>query len=324
MNKEKMITEPSPDHTIPPLINVKINNYWEGNSQYRQEDSIKKLLIHHGPIASGFCVQHDSTTVNFSPRAHAMALVGYGAIHAGDSIREIIGSGDSSTYSSYYRIPEGSPLIGRTFFKFKNSNNIRVNDDIDGYMYLLFHNMFQMTSPLRLLYPYTITDCQTNLPKYTDNDVVCEDADGDGYYFWGFGPKPATITGEPDGDDSDPNYGTMDDFGNLTPLTSDLYLYGNYVYNRDLNMHRNIIVPNGSVLRIKGNLTLCDDKQIFVCGGGTLIVDGGVIDNTIINLYSNSTLNVLNNGIINMHQNQNFVAPVGAIVNISEGQVNNI
>ena len=89
-------------------------------------------------------------------------------------------------------------------------------------------------------------------------------------------------------------------------------------------MHRNIIVPNGSVLRIKGNLTLCDDKQIFVCGGGTLIVDGGVIDNTIINLYSNSTLNVLNNGIINMHQNQNFVAPVGAIVNISEGQVNNI
>ena len=307
--------------SITPLINVKINNYWEGNYQYSNEDSIKKLLIRHGPVVSGFWVAHDSTTN--SGRAHAMALVGYGTIHAGDSIREIIGSGDSSTYSSYYRIPEGSPLIGRTFFKFKNSNNIRVNDDIDGYMYLLFHNMFQMSYPLCILYPFTITDCLTNLPMYTDNDVVCEDADGDGYYFWGFGPKPATITGEPDGDDSDPNYGTMDDFGNLTPLTSDLYLYGNYVYNRDLNMHRNIIVPSGSTLRIKGNLTLCDDKQIYVYGGGILIVDGGVIDNALINLSNNSTLNILNGGIINMHQNQNFVAPVGAIVNISEGQVNN-
>ena len=26
--------------------------------------------------------------------------------------------------------------------------------------------------------------------QYTDNDVVCEDADGDGYYFWGVGEKP--------------------------------------------------------------------------------------------------------------------------------------
>ena len=70
-------------------------------------------------------------------------------------------------------------------------------------------------------------------------------------------------------------------------------------------------------------MTLCDDKQIYVYGGGTLIVDGGVINDAIINLYSSSTLNILNNGIINMQQNQNFVAPVGAIVNISEGQVNN-
>ena len=308
--------------SINPQINVKIYNYREENDQYLQEDSIKKLLIHYGPLVSGFLVEHDSTA-NFSPRNHAMALVGYGTIHVGDSIREIIGSGGSSTYSSYYRIPSGSPLIGRTFFKFKNSNDIRVNDDIDGYMYLLFHDLQQMTKPLRLLYPFTITDCQTNLPMYTDNDVVCEDADGDGYYFWGLGPRPATISGDPDGDDSDPNYGTMDDFGNLTPLTSDLYLYGNYVYNRDLNMHRNIIVPSGSTLRIKGNMTLCDDKQIYVYGGGILIVDGGTINDAIINLYSNSTLNILNNGIINMHQNQNFVAPVGAIVNICEGQVNN-
>ena len=62
---------------------------------------------------------------------------------------------------------------------------------------------------------------------------------------------------------------------------------------------------------------------ISVYGGGTLIVDGGAINDAIINLYNGSTLTVLNNGIINMQQNQVLVAPVGAIVNISEGQVNN-
>lgn len=158
---------------------------------------------------------------------------------------------------------------------------------------------------------------------YTDNDIVCEDADGDGYYFWGLGPKPTTISGDPDGDDSDPNFGTMDDYGHLTSLTTDLYLYGNYVYDRDLNMHRNIIIPNGSVLRIKGNMTLCDNKQISVYGGGTLIIDGGTVNDAVINLDSNSTLNIQNNGIINMRQNQAFNAPVGAVVNISSGQVNN-
>lgn len=315
--------------TAHPVINVKIADYSkvyqfprDGNSY---EDSIKRSLIKYGPLVSGFRVTTDFTNNN-NNRLHAMTLVGYGTIHAGDRIREIIGNTLNSTYTSYYVIPENSPLIGLTYYKFKNSNNIRINDDIDGYMYLLFYDMTNLSCfdiPVRFHYPFTITDCLTNQPMYTDNDVVCEDADGDGYYFWGFGPKPATITGEPDGDDSDPNYGTMDDFGNLTPLTSDLYLYGNYVYNRDLNMHRNIIVPSGSTLRIKGNLTLCDDKQIYVYGGGILIVDGGVIDNALINLSNNSTLNILNGGIINMHQNQNFVAPVGAIVNISEGQVNN-
>ena len=309
-------------NSISPQINVKIQNYWEGSSNYLNEDSIKKLLIHYGPIVSGFTVQHDPT--NDSVRSHSMALVGYGTIHVGDSIREILGSGDSSTYTDYDTIPNGSPLIGRTYFKFKNSNNIRENDDIDGYMYLMFHDLGQMTRPLRLLYPFTVTDCQTNQTIYTDNDIVCEDADGDGYYYWGFGPKPSGCPSyDSDGDDSDPNYGAMDDYGNMTALTSDLYLSGNYVYSRDLNMHRNIIVTNGSVLRIKGDMTLFDDKQITVNSGGTLVVDGGSINDAIINLSNNSTLNILNNGIINMHQNQAFAAPDGAIVNISEGQVNN-
>ena len=70
-------------------------------------------------------------------------------------------------------------------------------------------------------------------------------------------------------------------------------------------------------------MTLCDNKQISVYGGGTLIIDGGTVNDAVINLDSNSTLNIQNNGIINMRQNQAFNAPVGAVVNISSGQVNN-
>ena len=38
---------------------------------------------------------------------------------------------------------------------------------------------------------------------------------------------------------------------------------------------------------------------------------------------SGATLNVVNGGTINMAQNQDFNAPVGVVVNITEGQVNN-
>ena len=36
-----------------------------------------------------------------------------------------------------------------------------------------------------------------------------------------------------------------------------------------------------------------------------------------------SSLNILNDGVINMRQNEDFSVPVGALLNISEGQVNN-
>lgn len=46
---------------------------------------------------------------------------------------------------------------------------------------------------------------------YTDDDIRCVDLDGDGYYNWGIGPKPATCPegcpDEIDCDDSDPGFG---------------------------------------------------------------------------------------------------------------------
>lgn len=56
----------------------------------------------------------------------------------------------------------------------------------------------------------------------TDNDIACEDRDGDGYFNWGVGAMPpscpAGVRTEPDGDDSAPCLGPMDEFGKLQPL----------------------------------------------------------------------------------------------------------
>jgi hypothetical protein len=57
--------------------------------------------------------------------------------------------------------------------------------------------------------------------------------------------------------------------------------------------------------------------------GGLLTIDGGTLNNAKIVFNSGATLNVVNGGTINMAQNQDFNAPVGVVVNITEGQVNN-
>jgi hypothetical protein len=54
--------------------------------------------------------------------------------------------------------------------------------------------------------------------------VNCTDADGDGYYFWGLGPKPASCSqcnAYADGDDSNPGIGPLNIWGNpYTPAGS--------------------------------------------------------------------------------------------------------
>ena len=132
---------------INPQYRVQVNNYIKTpDNQYHYEDTIKKLIINYGPLLSGFYVDIDPGSNN-DARSHAMALVGYGTIHAGDSIRIISSGPDYSTPSSlsaYYVVPDTSSLIGRTYFKFKNSNNIRPNDDVDGYMHIMFHQLFRI------------------------------------------------------------------------------------------------------------------------------------------------------------------------------------
>ncbi len=57
----------------------------------------------------------------------------------------------------------------------------------------------------------------------TDADIKCYDKDGDGYYYWGIGPKPAhcpPCPDEKDGDDSNPGLGPLNDDGTCTIINT--------------------------------------------------------------------------------------------------------
>ena len=104
-----------------------------------------------------------------------------------------------------------------TFWKLKNSSGITYGNN--GYMYLLvdtlsvIHKLFSIETPIL-----------TN--RYEETDIICNDVDGDGYYYWGIGNKPSNLSNMipdiPDGDDSNPLLGPMNWYGfceDLNPNT---------------------------------------------------------------------------------------------------------
>lgn len=322
---------------INPQYTLKIADYWYTEGSYNYEDSIKRLLINYGPLLSGFSVAYDSLNLIHPEygRSHAMALVGYGTIHEGDLIRIIKGDHYSSdpiesvsTYTQYLYAP--ADLEEQIFFKFKNSNNTYPNDDIDGYMYLMFNDLYYMIPPVCFYLPLTITDSQTGQPMYTDADIVCEDADGDGYYNWGLRDSkpagcPSWIPDIKDGDDADSTRAEMDDHGNPLeiPFCTPWTLTNDYtIYAPDEMLLAYVIVPSGKTLTITGTVMCLGNTNITVQSGGSLVVDGGILANAALNLTSGSSVTVKNGGIIYSRASQPFTAPVGCIVNVEKGEIN--
>ncbi|MCK3682713.1 PKD domain-containing protein [Maribellus sp. YY47] len=166
-----------------------------GSTAYpKNEDVLKDMLIKMGPLSAG--------QRNW---AHAMVLVGYRVVKEGD----IFYYQNLDGYRSWEIVTAESSLIGRTVWIFKNSWGSYFGDS--GYVYIE-STMDNFDWTHAVLTPITSTVKNYN--------VICEDKDGDGYYWWGMGPKPATCTGpdEPDGDDSDATLGPLDDYGHCTVI----------------------------------------------------------------------------------------------------------
>jgi hypothetical protein len=74
-------------------------------------------------------------------------------------------------------------------------------------------------------------------------------------------------------------------------------------------------------LRVTGSIIMTGNAGIRVCEGGTLIVDGGTIQNADIQIVPGSTLVIRNGGTINLANGKSLNIPKGVVAEIDEGAI---
>lgn len=268
-------------------------------------NGIKSALIRNGPLFSGI----QANEIN-----HAMTLVGYHTIKAGDTISHI-----TTEYNGAGIIPEGDRRIGKTYWVFKNS----YGEDFgrNGYMYVLFNNYTSMVAPTYIKTPlYSLL--------YSDDDIVCSDNDGDGYYFWGIGDTRPSSLPEwapkvADGDDSNAKYGPSN-YGSLQEINPNkkdtIFITEETKWEKDNYIWQHVVIKNGGILNITSNIKFYKGVNILVENGGKLNVSGGYLEHPNIEVQSNGELHINDKGKIK--KNKHFSVSNGAKMRIGNGIVN--
>ena len=174
-----------------PYEKIKINNYSSHTSSSVSYDLLRNFVMTKGPVTVS------KTSFPWYPDTHAMVLVGWGTI-------------DENTPEGIEGIPYpiSSDWYGYNYWIHKQSGGPTAY--VNGYEYVVSFGTPGTT--------YVVDLPITSLNR-TDANIRCVDEDGDGYYFWGIGTKPAhcpQCPDEPDGDDSNPSLGPMNAFGQCT------------------------------------------------------------------------------------------------------------
>lgn len=299
------------DSTIPcetkcsfPQSMVSISSHSWSSSGTNQ---LKHTLINNGPIASGFCNGYT---------CHVMCLCGYGTITEGTHI-EYVPQSPSQDIDTI--IPPNSNLIGKTYWIYKNSYGL--GSGVNGYLYAVYEQDYTRGYTRSLAYP-------VSLSTLTTSDIVCEDADNDGYYFWGLGSKPTNCPvccpDIRDGDDSNPLLAEMDDYGNFATYVfpySTTTISSDTTWSTDTTHCGNIIVTNNATMTITAQLTMNPAAKIIVQNGGTLIVDAGSIVNANVDVQASGKIQLLYSGTLYLKQFGNLNVRLGAEADIEYGRI---
>jgi len=161
--------------------------------------------------------------------------------------------------------------------------------------------------------------------------------DGDGYYNWGVGFKPATCPpcAPPleDGNDADATTGPIDELGQpILPFTPQLQPLTNITststWATTTPLCGDLDIKNNSTLTVSSiPVKMQASHKIYVESGSTLTIDGtngGKTSLAGIEVKSGGTLNLINNGIIELFNPSNLTIDLGGVFNQSTGGTVNI
>ena len=308
--------------SISPQETVRIYSHKYIYTDRIYDDSIKHRLIHCGPLISGYHWRDSHNNYN----GHSMLLVGYDTISQNDIVRL------HTQYGLQPPNPVTNNLIGKTYWIFKNSWGPDGDTYLGGYQHIVFNDIPNYNHNGLMNAAYNIISPIISSVK-TDSDIIWEDADDDGYYYWGIGPKPAHcpnwVPGEPDGDDSNPELGPMDIYGHLQVLRADdrdtIYIATSQTTAFSRNYVNHIVVCNNATWTVKDTLSFYGGATVTVKSGSTLLLtNNAVLENIKIVMESGSTLNVSSGGILRFREDSDFTVPVGAIFNLDYGAIMNL
>ena len=301
---------------------AKINDYQ--HLQTANIDSIKKHLIHDGPLLSGCFTTHLS---------HAMPIVGYHILSAGDTIA----INDGHLTKDTIVIQEGDSRIGQTYWVMKNSYglNYKWQKYHKGFFYILFTRISEENELLNVHYPYYVKyPIEVYLNKYTEVPEVpiWTDNDNDGFYYWGIGPKPANcpnwIPDIPDGDDSNPLLGPMDEYGfmdslNVNPNMLDtIYINVDSISTHPEHFYNHVVLCNGATWLIQENVAFHNGAKLIIRENAHLNVKAnGALRGANVISKSSSQVNVEDGGQIIRPTNGEFKVEVGSSFILTEGSI---